>query len=114
MAFRLKRKLRLSGLTPISNGRQKYMEEDIPRRLVYDNQIWVTTATLDGKELYAVCTDFTTGKITSDIKVFTVDDRSASMGSIPMQVPPRVSKMVLYMFISGALVLPVLKHPTEQ
>jgi outer membrane protein assembly factor BamB len=42
--------------------------------VVYDNQIWVTTATLDGKELYAVCTDFSTGKITFDIKVFTVDD----------------------------------------
>jgi outer membrane protein assembly factor BamB len=42
--------------------------------VVYDNQIWVTTATLDGKELYAICTDFATGKITFDIKVFTVDD----------------------------------------
>ncbi len=42
--------------------------------VVYDNQIWVTTATLDGKELYAVCTDFATGKIIFDVKVFTVDD----------------------------------------
>lgn len=42
--------------------------------VVYDNQIWVTTATIDGKELYAVCTDFTTGKIVFDIKVLTVDD----------------------------------------
>jgi outer membrane protein assembly factor BamB len=42
--------------------------------VVYDNQIWVTTATLDGKELYAVCADFATGKIIFDIKVFTVND----------------------------------------
>ena len=52
-------KLLLSGLTPILNGKQKSMGKDIPPRLVYDNQIWVTTATLDGKELYAVCIDFT-------------------------------------------------------
>jgi outer membrane protein assembly factor BamB len=48
--------------------------------VVYDNQIWVTTATLDGKELYADCTDFTTGKILFDIKVFTVDDPISKHG----------------------------------
>jgi outer membrane protein assembly factor BamB len=42
--------------------------------VIYDNQIWVTTATSDGKELYAVCTDFKTGKIIYDIKVFTPDE----------------------------------------
>jgi len=41
--------------------------------VVYNNQIWVTTAKPDGKELYAVCTDFQTGKIIYDIKVFTPD-----------------------------------------
>jgi len=39
--------------------------------VVYKNQIWLTTATADGKELYAVCLDFKTGKILYDIKVFT-------------------------------------------
>lgn len=39
--------------------------------VVYDNQIWLTTATSDGKELYAVCIDFQTGRIIKDIKVFT-------------------------------------------
>jgi len=39
--------------------------------VVYDNQIWVTTATAEGNELYAVCTDFQTGEIIYDIKVFT-------------------------------------------
>ena len=41
--------------------------------VVYDNQIWVTTAKPDGKELYAVCIDFKTGKIIADIKVFSPD-----------------------------------------
>ena len=39
--------------------------------VVYDNQIWVTTATTDGKELYAVAIDFNSGKTLYDIKVFT-------------------------------------------
>ena len=39
--------------------------------VVYGNQIWLTTATTDGKELYAVAIDFNSGKILYDIKVFT-------------------------------------------
>jgi outer membrane protein assembly factor BamB len=42
--------------------------------VVYNNQIWVTTAKSDGKELYAVCLDFKTGEIIYDIKVFTPDE----------------------------------------
>jgi len=42
--------------------------------VVYNNQIWVTTATSDGKELYAVCIDFQTGAIIYDIKVFTPEE----------------------------------------
>jgi outer membrane protein assembly factor BamB len=42
--------------------------------VVYGSQIWVTTATPDGRELYAVCTDFESGKILFDIKVFTPSD----------------------------------------
>lgn len=41
--------------------------------VVYDDQIWMTTATEDGKEMYAVCVDFNTGKIIFDIKIFTPD-----------------------------------------
>ena len=41
--------------------------------VVYNNQIWVTTAKSDGNELYAVCIDFQTGEIIYDIKVFTPD-----------------------------------------
>lgn len=39
--------------------------------VVYDNQVWVTTADPDGRELYAVCLDFKTGEFIYDIRVFT-------------------------------------------
>jgi outer membrane protein assembly factor BamB len=42
--------------------------------VVYNNQIWLTTAKPDGSELYAVCIDFQTGRRVFDIKVFTPDD----------------------------------------
>lgn len=41
--------------------------------VVYGNQVWVTTAPSDGKELYAVCVDYDTGEILHDIKVFEPD-----------------------------------------
>jgi outer membrane protein assembly factor BamB len=47
--------------------------------VIYKDQIWLTTATPDGKDLYAVCVDFKTGKIIHDIKVFspaTVDRKN--------------------------------------
>lgn len=52
----------------------KIHDEGYSSPVVYDNQVWVTAATPDGKELYAVCTDFQTGKIIYDIKVFTPDE----------------------------------------
>jgi len=42
--------------------------------VVYGDQIWVTTAKDDGKEIYALCIDFKTGKIIYDIKVFTPEE----------------------------------------
>jgi predicted small secreted protein len=51
----------------------KIHDEGYSSPVVYDNQIWVTSAKPDGKELYAVCIDFQTGKIIYDIKVFTPD-----------------------------------------
>jgi outer membrane protein assembly factor BamB len=42
--------------------------------VIFNNQIWVTTAKPDGKELFAVCIDFQSGKIIYDIKVFTPDE----------------------------------------
>jgi outer membrane protein assembly factor BamB len=40
--------------------------------VIWGNQIWMTTALVDGKKLYAVCVDRETGKIVHDIKVFDV------------------------------------------
>ncbi|NMC36876.1 MAG: PQQ-binding-like beta-propeller repeat protein [Bacteroidales bacterium] len=42
--------------------------------VVYGNQVWITTAAEDGSELFAVCVDYSTGKIMYDIKVFTPSD----------------------------------------
>jgi outer membrane protein assembly factor BamB len=40
--------------------------------VIYGDQIWVTTSTLDGRELYALCIDRNTGEILKDMKVFDV------------------------------------------
>lgn len=41
--------------------------------VVWQNQIWVTTGTEDGTQLFAVCVDSDTGRIVQDVKVFDVD-----------------------------------------
>lgn len=40
---------------------------------VLDDQVWITTAPKDGKQLYAIAVDLKTGKILHDIKVFDVE-----------------------------------------
>jgi len=49
----------------------------------------MTTATTDGKELYAVCADFKTGKIIHDIRVFTPEEveRKHSLNSYATPTP---------------------------
>ena len=42
--------------------------------VILDNQIWLTTATEDGKELSAVALDQATGKVIRDLKLFQVDN----------------------------------------
>ena len=75
----------LNGLALIENIPLKWDDSNIKWKteihdngysspVVYNNQIWVTTAKPDGKELYAVCIDFQTGKIIYDIKVFTPEE----------------------------------------
>jgi outer membrane protein assembly factor BamB len=39
--------------------------------VIYDDQIWITTAKPDGKGLYALCIDYNTGKIIYDILLFS-------------------------------------------
>lgn len=41
--------------------------------VVYGEQIWCTSATKDGKEMFAVCMDYTSGKITKEIPLFQPD-----------------------------------------
>lgn len=40
--------------------------------VVWEDQIWMTTATLDGKELFAVCVDAVSGKIVHNVRVFEI------------------------------------------
>jgi outer membrane protein assembly factor BamB len=40
--------------------------------VIWNDQIWLTTAPSDGKELFAICLDHSTGKVVHDIKVFDV------------------------------------------
>ena len=40
--------------------------------VVWGNQVWLTTAREDGRELFALCVDLKSGKIIHDIKVFGV------------------------------------------
>lgn len=42
--------------------------------VVWENQIWMTTATEDGKTLYAVCVDLATGDLVHDIAVFQPEE----------------------------------------
>lgn len=41
--------------------------------VIWGSQVWVTTATEDGRQLFAVCVDRQTGKILRDLKVFEVE-----------------------------------------
>jgi outer membrane protein assembly factor BamB len=41
--------------------------------VIWDHQIWMTTAPEDGKELFAVCVDRETGHIVHDIRVFEIE-----------------------------------------
>ncbi|MBY0523920.1 MAG: PQQ-like beta-propeller repeat protein [Gemmataceae bacterium] len=41
--------------------------------VVWDDQIWVTTARENGKELFALCLDRKSGKIVKDVKLFDVE-----------------------------------------
>ncbi len=42
--------------------------------VIWENQIWLTTARADGTELFAICVDLESGDILHDIKVFDVEN----------------------------------------
>jgi outer membrane protein assembly factor BamB len=41
--------------------------------VIWGRQVWLTTATEDGKELFTVCVDRDTGKMVYDLKLFEVE-----------------------------------------
>lgn len=41
--------------------------------VVWENQVWLTTAREDGKELFAVCVALESGKVLHDLKVFEIE-----------------------------------------
>jgi outer membrane protein assembly factor BamB len=41
--------------------------------VIYGDQIWLTTASADGRKLYALCIDRETGRIIRDLKLFEVE-----------------------------------------
>jgi outer membrane protein assembly factor BamB len=41
--------------------------------VVYGDQVWTSSATLNGEEMFAVCTDFNSGKILREIMLFKPD-----------------------------------------
>lgn len=41
--------------------------------VILDNQIWLTTATVDGHQLYALCLDRESGRILKNLKLFDVE-----------------------------------------
>jgi outer membrane protein assembly factor BamB len=40
--------------------------------VIWDQQVWLSTATMDGHELFAVCIDRDTGKVIRDLRLFDV------------------------------------------
>ena len=52
--------------------------------VVLGNQIWLTTATPDGKELYVMCVDLNSGKIKHDMKLLTLPNRKPLTNSTAM------------------------------
>ena len=42
--------------------------------VIWGDQIWMTTATADGKQMFGICVDRATGKVLHDIKLFEVEE----------------------------------------
>ena len=42
--------------------------------MVWGDQVWLTTATEDGKQMYAICVDLNTGEVKHDIKLWDVEN----------------------------------------
>ena len=56
--------------------------------VVWNNQIWLTTAREDGSELFAVCVDLKSGDILHDLKVFDVAKPQLEHGDLNSHASP--------------------------
>lgn len=71
--------------------------------VVYGNQAWITTGTPDGKELYAICADYETGKIIYDIKVFAPESVQGKHGINTYASPtPAIEKDFVYVHFGSS------------
>ncbi len=55
--------------------------------VIWGNQVWVTTARADGRELFAVCLDRDQGQVLHDVKVFDVE-KPESINSVNSYASP--------------------------
>ena len=56
--------------------------------VVWGDQIWLTTALEDGRELFAICVDLNSGEIIHDIKVFDVENPQLEYGDLNTHATP--------------------------
>ncbi len=71
--------------------------------VVFGNQVWITTGSPDGKELYAVCADYQTGKIVYDIMLFTPEDVQGKHSINTYASPtPAIEKSFVYVHFGSS------------
>ncbi|MYF99236.1 PQQ-like beta-propeller repeat protein [Candidatus Poribacteria bacterium] len=80
---------------PIEFGEKKNLRWKTPIHdkgysspVVWEKQIWLTTARVNGSELFAVCVDLDSGDITHDIKVFDVENPQLEYPDINSHASP--------------------------
>ncbi len=56
--------------------------------VIWENQVWVTTAREDGSELFAVCVDLESGALLHDIKVFDVASPQSEYADLNSHASP--------------------------
>jgi outer membrane protein assembly factor BamB len=70
--------------------------------VVYDRQVWVTSATKDGKEMFAICYDLYSGKQICDLTVFTPTEIQRIHGTNSYATPtPCIEEGYVYVHFGG-------------
>lgn len=78
-------------------------DEGYSSPVIWGNQVWVTTATKNGKELFAIAIDLKSGEIIHDIKVFDVAKPQRSVGTNSYASPtPAVEQGRVYVHFGYA------------